>query len=140
MSLQRTTDSSSSYAQSASAAIPPPSLGDLIARLETLEAQIRTATAPLDARLDEAKARVKALEAQRTVQIEAFTFERDSLQAAIRLVVQAQRIPQVKTAGFTVTYTERVHWDDAGLQAYAEEQPSVLQFRQVTPSTLWRWK
>lgn len=116
-----------------------PTLEDLIAQLETVYAAMCTATAPIDAQIAQVKRSLKALDLQKAVLAEPFMYELESLQYAIRTLVMEEQLPQVTTACFTVFRKEHVQWDDAGLQGYAVEQPSVLQFRQVVPSTVWRW-
>jgi hypothetical protein len=113
---------------------------EAIAQLETLLAKQRDCTAALDAEIAQMKARLKALEVQRATLLEPYAFEVETLQCAIRVAVHEGTVPQVQSASFTCRRTEHVVWDDVGLQAYAVEQPSVLQCREVEVGTTWRWK
>lgn len=116
-----------------------PTLKDLIAHLDTVYTAMCAATAAIDEKIAQAKSTLKTLEIQKAALADPFMHELESLQYAIRTLILQERMAQVKTACFTVSRKEQVQWDDAGLQNYAVEQPSVLQFRQVVPSTVWRW-
>ena len=116
-----------------------PKLENLIAQLDAIYTAMCVATAAIDDQIAQTKSTLKTLEIRKAALAEPFMHELESLQYAIRTLVLQARVSQVKTACFTVSRKEQVQWDDAGLQTYAVEQPSVLQFRQVVPSTLWRW-
>ena len=115
-------------------------IGELTQELDTLAAQVRTVTASVDAQIADVQARLKALQMQREVLLEPYVHTRDTLQAALRVRVLEEGVTRVQGETFTCSRTERVQWDDEGLQAFAQEQPSVMQWRQVVPSTTWRWR
>lgn len=108
--------------------------------LTTLWHQRQEATRALAAEIAQVQAHLKALEVARENIAAPYAFAIETHQAALRALMLEQGVPQIKTGAFTCARTEWVQWDDAGLQAYAVEQPSVLQFRQVVEGTQWRWK
>ena|SRR5437762_14077889 len=119
---------------------PAPTLASLSEGLTTLWRQRQEATHALTVEIAQAQAHLKSLEIARENVAAPYTFAIETHQAALRALMLEQGVPQVKTSVFACARTERVQWDDAGLQAYAVEQPSVLQFRQVVEGTTWRWK
>ncbi len=115
-------------------------MDELIRQIETVYAAMRAATAEVDAKIEVLKAVQRSLEVQRADLAAPYAWKLETLQQALREAVVQAGLTQVKGQSFTLSVREQVKWDDAGLRAYAVEVPSVMQFRQVEHTTMWRWK
>ena len=61
-----------------------------------------------------------------------------ALQATCKALVLAEG-QSVHAGTLSVIHQRYTHWDSKGLERYAAEQPSVLQFREIRPRVVFRY-